>query len=575
MAGQEVGSLYYDLDINDKNLKSQLSDADKAVKDFGDRIGQHWDNSVAASKKFMLAVGAAGAAVVGFGVTSVKAFQESENVIAQTNAVLKSTGEVAGVTADAVTKLASALERQTKFSDEDVRSVENLLLTFTAIGKDIFPQATSMVLDMATALGEDTKSAAIQLGKALQDPILGVTALRRVGVNFNESQQEVINNLVNTGRSAEAQRLIMAELTREFGGSAVAAGDTFSGSLEKLKNQFNNLQEVIGGAIVQALTPLMEWVSAWVDKVTAAGGLMAYLTDLFNQHRSQIELIAGAIAGALIPAVISLTIAFGGLVLELAPFMLVGAALFYLWENNRTLFWLLTAAVIGFAVGITIALMPAIIAATVAFGGMAVAVIAATWPFVLIGVIIAGLALLIVHNFEIIKAAIGSAMDYIQTLPGRILGAVSGFGSLLYNAGRDLIQGLINGIRDMVGHAVDAVKNIGSSIINGIKGILKIFSPSAVFHELGQNVGQGLADGINASQAVAMQAIGNLSASVLAPAVSIAGGGSEGGSTNIAHSGPVINIGTVQDRQDADYIMRRAGHDQMLEGMGISPVTPP
>jgi phage-related minor tail protein len=192
MAGTEVGSLYYDLNIDDKNLKKQLDDADKSVKGFGDHVSQYWGNSVDASKKFMLGVTAAAAATVAFGVSSVKAFEESQNVIAQTNAVLKSTGNIAGVTADQVTKLASALEKQTKFSDEDVRSVENLLLTFTSIKADIFPQATKTVLDMATALGEDTKSASIQLGKALQDPINGITALRRVGVNFSDKQKEVI-----------------------------------------------------------------------------------------------------------------------------------------------------------------------------------------------------------------------------------------------------------------------------------------------------------------------------------------------------------------------------------------------
>lgn len=240
------------------NIKAVITADDRAsavLRGFGNHVGSMGGIIEKGLKTAAIGLAAAGAAATAFGVSSVKAFSDSEDRIAQTNAVLKSTGKQAGVTADAVTKLATSLEKQTKFSDESVRSVENLLLTFTAIGKNIFPQATTTVLDMATALGEDTKSASIQLGKALQDPILGVTALRRVGVNFNKDQQKVIANLVETGHSAKAQQLILKELNKEFGGSAKAAGDTFSGSLAKLKNQLNNVQESMGKVIVERLAP--------------------------------------------------------------------------------------------------------------------------------------------------------------------------------------------------------------------------------------------------------------------------------------------------------------------------------
>lgn len=207
----------------------------------------------------VVAVGAgiaAGAATV-FGAVSVKAYSESQDKLTQLNAVLQSTGGVAGWTANQAIELSKALQKVTKFSDEDVLSVENLLLTFTSIGKDIMPQATETVLNMATALGEDTKSASIQLGKALQDPVLGITALRRVGVNFNDSQKEVIKNLVETGQKSKAQALILKELQTEFGGSAKAAGDTFAGSLAKLKNSLNDVEESVGKVIVERLTPFI------------------------------------------------------------------------------------------------------------------------------------------------------------------------------------------------------------------------------------------------------------------------------------------------------------------------------
>lgn len=252
------GKIIWDLNLETTQFKKGLEEAKIQASAMGDHVSKVGSTVASALKVAAVAVVASGAAITAFGVSSVKAFSESQNLIAQTNAVLASTKGVAGVTAKAVDDLSKALQRQTTYSDEDVRSVENLLLTFTAIGQDIFPQSTKAVLNMATALGEDTKSASIQLGKALQDPILGITALRRVGVNFNDAQKEVIKGLVETGHKAEAQQLILKELETEFGNSAEAARHTFGGSLKALKNQFNDIQEVIGGVIANSLQPFIQ-----------------------------------------------------------------------------------------------------------------------------------------------------------------------------------------------------------------------------------------------------------------------------------------------------------------------------
>ena len=205
MAGFNLGDIIV-------TIKAKTDDLQKGIKHIDDLTN---NATKGASKLEGLANGAvkfakvaavgfavAGAAATAFGVLSVKAFMESEDVMKQTEAVLKSTGGVAGVSAKQVSDLAASLQKVTKFSDETVQSGENLLLTFTSIGSDIFPQATETMLDMSQALGQDVKSSAVQLGKALQDPILGVTALRRVGVNFSEAQQDVIKNLVETGHKA-------------------------------------------------------------------------------------------------------------------------------------------------------------------------------------------------------------------------------------------------------------------------------------------------------------------------------------------------------------------------------------
>lgn len=184
--------------------------------------------------------------------SAITAAQDLNKANAQTAAVLASTGGVAGVTAGSVRDLAASLEQVSGVDEIAIQSAENLLLTFTKIGQDIFPQATATILDMSVALGEDMNAAAIQVGKALQDPIQGVTALRRVGVNFSEAQQEVLKNLVETGQAAKAQQLILAELNTEFGGSAKAAEDA-AGGVHRAKDEMEDAARNLAAQVIPAL----------------------------------------------------------------------------------------------------------------------------------------------------------------------------------------------------------------------------------------------------------------------------------------------------------------------------------
>ena len=101
--------------------------------------------------------------------------------------------------------------------------------------------------------GEITQSglekSTIRLGKALNDPIKGVTALSRVGVTFTDGQKEQIRVLVESGRTMDAQKIILKELGSEFGGAAEAAADPWS----RLQVIFGNVKESIGTALLPAL----------------------------------------------------------------------------------------------------------------------------------------------------------------------------------------------------------------------------------------------------------------------------------------------------------------------------------
>jgi hypothetical protein len=212
---------------------------------------------------------------VGFLKDSIAQARESQKVTAQTRAVIKSTGGVANVTAKQIGNLANAISLKTGIDDEEIQSSENMLLTFKNVhnevgkGNDIFNQATQTVTDMSAALGQDAKSSAIQLGKALNDPVKGITALSRVGVTFDDQQKAQITTLVAHNHLLGAQKIILKELTSEFGGSAAAqatAGD-------KLKVAWGNLEEEIGKALLPMLDKLETWfttkgipvIESWVS----------------------------------------------------------------------------------------------------------------------------------------------------------------------------------------------------------------------------------------------------------------------------------------------------------------------
>jgi hypothetical protein len=154
------------------------------------------------------------------GVEAVHKLHAAE---AQVKAGLESTGHAAGLSYENLEEMAKGFSSKFKYSRAEITDMQSVLLTFPSVTKDTFESASEAIFNMSTRMGSDVKSTTVQIGKALQDPIHGISALKRVGVNFSESQKEVIQSLVDTGQTAKAQALILNELKTEFGGSAEAA----------------------------------------------------------------------------------------------------------------------------------------------------------------------------------------------------------------------------------------------------------------------------------------------------------------------------------------------------------------
>lgn len=189
-----------------------------------------------------------------------------ERLNAQTRTAIKSSGGAANVTQRQVTSLAESIQAYSGIQQESIQEGSNLLLTFHNIrneagkGNDIFDRTTRTLADMSTAMGSDAASEAIRLGRALNDPVKGMQALTRVGVQFTDRQREWIEHLVETGDTVGAQRVILAELQREFGGSAAAFGETTAGQFARAKEAIMDVAEGLVVRLMPAVTTAVEWI---------------------------------------------------------------------------------------------------------------------------------------------------------------------------------------------------------------------------------------------------------------------------------------------------------------------------
>jgi hypothetical protein len=195
--------------------------------------------------------------IVNFGMESILAAERAEQFNSILEQVAKTTG-VFGKDVDAAT------ERMIKFADshelvigveaELIKEAQGVLLSFKAVGKSgdevggVFDRATKAAFDMAAVLKTDARGSAVQLGKALENPIKGVTALAKAGTTFTDQQREQIKTLVESNRLLEAQELILTEVESQYGGAAEAAA---LGS-ERIKLAFGQVQDALGAALAPA-----------------------------------------------------------------------------------------------------------------------------------------------------------------------------------------------------------------------------------------------------------------------------------------------------------------------------------
>lgn len=244
-------------------------------------------------------------------------------------------------------------------------------------------------------------------------------------------------------------------------------------------------------------------------------------------------------------------------------FTVVGTVITWLWQNIVQPYFSMIGSIIGTVAGF--------------IAGTAIPMITDAINFV--GSVIDGA----VHFFTDFQTNAENAVQgvgrFFTELPGKIMSALSGAGTWLVSVGQQIIQGLIDGVSGMVSNAVNAVKNIGGQMLDGVKNFLGIKSPSRRFRdEVGHMMGLGIAEGVDSA---APHVAASLRRLTTMPQIGIGGGygggGSgggygpivtgSGGSSSMATHSTVNNVNVyAQTNASADRIASEMGYQLMLKG---------
>lgn len=173
--------------------------------------------------------------------------------------------------ADRLIALADVQARATGVDDDVIQATQAKLLTFKELAKTAdevggaFDRTTLAALDLAAAGFGDATGNAKQLGRALQDPVRGLTALGRAGVTFTDQEREKIRTLAESGRMLEAQNLLLEAIETQVGGTAEATATATS----RMRAAWGQIAEDIGIKLV----PVLETVADEMSKIAASPGM--------------------------------------------------------------------------------------------------------------------------------------------------------------------------------------------------------------------------------------------------------------------------------------------------------------
>lgn len=322
MTSAVIGALRVTLGLNSAQFTSGLTAAQQQLQQTSSRFSAIGTKIAGIGAAMSLAFTTP---FIAAGVHLLQGSQDAAAASAQVQAALTSMGDASGKTLEGLQATAEGLRNLTGVDDDEIlKSVTANLLTFGNVSGDVFDRAQASIVDISARLGSDLQSATMMVGKALNDPIKGLGALRKTGIQFTEQQQQQIIAMTEVGNVAGAQAMMLAELERQFGGAAKAAAD--ADIWTPMKTAMMDLEG--------AFEPLIRSVVA--PAITAIAGLTKTFASLPPSMIGIVAVSAAVVAalgpilvgaGAVVTAIgaIGTAIAAGGMVAAIASFAVAAA----------------------------------------------------------------------------------------------------------------------------------------------------------------------------------------------------------------------------------------------------------
>ena len=301
----------------------------KGMKGLGDQA-DNAKNKFAAFNTVLRGLGSAIAAagltrILGEGSRIAGEFEAQTKLLQQG---LKNIGAESGQL-DKLQQAADRLGKITLFNEENFRRGFGLLTSFGNIGVENYEKVALAAANVAQVSGTDVNAAMMQLAKALNDPIAGLSALGDSGIQFTQQQKEMVKAMVEAGNIAGAQNLIMQELEKQYGGTAEAAAGGAAGMQDTFGEAMYDLNVAIGQVVNTALPPLLGLLTQVIETFTklpqpvqtvivgigalaAAAVVLAPLISAIGAIGPGVA-AAGAAFGAIMPAIGAIGGALGGL----------------------------------------------------------------------------------------------------------------------------------------------------------------------------------------------------------------------------------------------------------------------
>lgn len=239
-----------------------------------------------------------GAALLRFANRSIDAWKKQESAVANVNAGLKSTNNAIGISSDQLLKMAASWQRVGIFADEDIlQNVTAQLLTFGSIGKENFDRMQAASMDITaklygvTASGEQLRDVTIMLGKAMDDPVKGMTALRRRGIQFNEQQTQMIKNIYATQGRLAAQNKLLEEVEKLYGGVNKELAKTSAGMEKAAEMRLGDVMETAGKQLIPLRIQFYELANYILPKLVA---VLPYIIGFVKQIAPLVLAAVGA-----------------------------------------------------------------------------------------------------------------------------------------------------------------------------------------------------------------------------------------------------------------------------------------